>query len=552
MLECFILPAVPVPTQAGLISDDIDSNMTHENREFTIIFLSALIVLATSQPAVAQKAEFYGLELPGPATLQALDFEDVDFRPIANPHSDRESVSVGDDLHGHVEAFVDFALRSRGRNPQRWGIFSGFPEEESLFDYLRRHLAGAGVGDLELKVFDQAPFSLTTRWSLKVFDPDGEAVELQSSVPMGVGNRSSVEDVSAPMIYLGRGSAADLAGREAAGRIAVIRGEASPPFYDLSTRGSMARLADAGAEGVIRLWDTPGNMQLQLGDCPEISCFNLGGEDSAFLEALIAAAGTNGDLDRLRVSMEIHVERSVRKARNMVGRIRGSEPDGENIILMAHGDTWYSGADDNGSGLAVLLGLADYFGQPDARPQHDIYFVISAGHHHGQGGTSFFVEEYPQLIEDNIVTINLEHVASTGIGRIDANLMDGRRDPYGNIVNSMAPTNWDSPWHGVAMSEKTPFLVEAWRRASQANLYSQPASVWEPVNRTVPGEAAAVDAAGAIVIQNAETSHWYHTSGATAATVSPQSLARAFGFFKDMVTAIDSASKAGIRKSRAE
>jgi hypothetical protein len=308
----------------------------------------------------------------------------------------------------------------------------------------------------------------------------------------------------------------------------------------------MARLSDAGAVGVLRLWDTPGNMQLQLGNCPTISCFNLGGEDSAFLEAVLAAAGAAGELDELRVSLDMTVEREVRQARNLVGRVAGSGDSDENIILIAHSDTWFAGADDNGSGLAVLLGLARYFGQQAATPSHDIYFVTSPGHHHGAGGTSFFAGKFSDLIARNMITINLEHVASTGIARIDAKMMDGVRDHYGNIVSSLSPTNWDSQWHGVAMSRKTPFLVDAWRQASEMHLYTQPASVWEPAGRLVPGEAAAMHAAGALVVQNAETPHWYHSSGSTADTVSPESLERAFLFFREFVKILDQASKAEI------
>jgi hypothetical protein len=126
-------------------------------------------------------------------------------------------------------------------------------------------------------------------------------------------------------------------------------------------------------------------------------------------------------------------------------------------------------------------------------------------------------------------------------------MMDGVTDAYGNIANSMTPTNWDSPWHGVAMSDKTPFLVNAWQEAAASNMYTQPASVWEPAARSVPGEAAAVDAAGALVIQNVETSHWYHSSGATAETISPESLQRAYLFFRDIMHIIDDATKAEIR-----
>jgi hypothetical protein len=508
-------------------------------------FLFAACSLSSSPMLIAQQAPFYGLTLPGPATLQTLNFNHVDFPPLAARAGEAADPEPAE-LHRHISELVNIALDSRQSNPQRWGNFSGYPEEERVISYLQQQLQNANVQDLDLKVFDQAPWSLTTHWQASVQDPNGNSVELQSAVPMGVGNRSSVDELEAGLSYLGRGSAADLAGRDVSGKIAVIRGEVAPQFYDISTRDSQARLEAAGAAGVIRLWDTPGNMQVQLGDCPTISCFNLGGEDSAFLEALIVEAASRGQLEQLRMSLSMTVEREVRQARNLLGRIPGNGGSDENILLVAHTDTWFGGADDNASGLAVMLELARYFSMPQNRPQHDIYILASPGHHHAAGGTGFFVETYPQILADNMLTINLEHVASTGVSRIDAFLMDGVKDNYGNIVSSLSPTNWDSPWHGVAMSDKTSFLVQAWQQAAADNMYTQPASAWEPAARSVPGEAAALDAAGALVIQNPETSHWYHSSGATAETISPESLQRAYLFFKDLIRIADAASKAEI------
>ncbi len=523
--------------------------MKINNRKTKLINILALVVLVISAPLTvsAQKADFYGLALPGAATLQTLDFNAVDFKPLPVLHTDQNRAGpTGEALHAHVKALTDIALQSRARNPQRWGNFSGFPEEELVYAYLNNRLADAGVENIVLESFDQAPWSLTTNWSVQLMGANGESIELQSAVPMGVGNRSSIDAITAPLIYVGRGSAADLAGRDIAGKIAVIRGETAPHFYDFSTSGSMARLAEAGAVGILRLWNTPGNMQVQLGNCPEISCFNLGGEDSAFLEAVIAEAAAAGELDKITLALDISVEREVRQALNLVGKIEGSGASDENIILLAHTDTWFSGADDNASGLAVLIGLADYYGAANHQPLHDIYFVASPGHHHGAGGSSFFVENYAQLLDNNIIAINLEHVASTGVSVVDGNLMDGKLDNYGNIANSFSPTNSDGQWRGVAMSNKTPFLVSAWERASMMNMYTQPASVWERSGRLIPGEAMALDGAGLNVIQNPEVSHWYHSSGSTAETVSPESLERAYLFFSDFLNIVDGASKAEV------
>lgn len=176
---------------------------------------------------------------------------------------------------------------------------------------------------------------------------------------------------------------------------------------------------------------------------------------------------------------------------------------------------------------------------------HDIYFVASPGHHHGAGGSQFLVDNYPELIANNMLSLNLEHVASTGMARIDANLMDRVRDNYGNLIAELSPTNADSLWHGVQMSMATPFLVDAWRQASESNLYLQPANAWE-ASRFMPGESTSLSVAGVPVVQNVETNHWYHSSGSMPETISQESLQRAFLLYSDFVDLVDKASKAEV------
>ncbi len=506
--------------------------------------LTILLTSFISLPGLSQQADFFDLPLPGPATLQVIDYDNVDFQPLPNLDTDHRAGSDSVALHNHIDAIVDIALQSRARNPQRWGIFSGFPEEQRLVAYISNHFESAGVEDITVEGFDQAPWSITTSWSLQLNGVNDESIELQSAVPMGVGTQESVEPVTAPLVYVGRGLAADVAGRDIDGKIAIIRGENAPHFYDFASRESMARLSEAGAVGVIRLWNTPGNMQVQLSDCPELSCFNLGGEDSAFLEAVLVEAANAGKLDELSMTLEMTVERDIRQARNLIGKIPGSGTSNDNIIIMAHMDTWFSGADDNASGLSVLMGLAEYYGEN--QPEHDLYFVASPGHHHGAGGAAFLVDNYPDVIANNMLAVNLEHIASTGIARIDSNLMDRVRDKYGNIVPSLSPTNADSSWHGVQVSVKTPFLVNAWREASEKNRYIQPANVWE-ASRFVPGESTALDVAGLYVIQNVETNHWYHSSGSMPETISAESLQRAFLLYSDFLDIVDGASKAEVQ-----
>ena len=55
---------------------------------------------------------------------------------------------------------------------------------------------------------------------------------------------------------------------------------------------------------------------------------------------------------------------------------------------MAHHDAFYEGALDNASGMAVMLGLAEYYSKiPREQRRRTLKFVTTSGHHDGSDGT---------------------------------------------------------------------------------------------------------------------------------------------------------------------
>ncbi len=97
---------------------------------------------------------------------------------------------------------------------------------------------------------------------------------------------------------------------------------------------------------------------------------------------------------------------------NVIGKIKGTE--GGCIVVGAHHDhlgidekgNIYPGADDNASGVALLLELARIIAQKD-RPLRDILFVAFDGEEEGRIGSRYFVKDYPIQC---IAMINLDTV----------------------------------------------------------------------------------------------------------------------------------------------
>lgn len=113
-----------------------------------------------------------------------------------------------------------------------------------------------------------------------------------------------------------------------------------------------------------------------------------------------------------------------RLSKNVVGLVRGTKESDEVIIIGAHydhlgygefgslyrGDTprIHNGADDNASGTASLIELAQYFGK--YRPVTDLLFVAFSGEEMGLLGSAHFVEEPTINLDNTLAMINMDMI----------------------------------------------------------------------------------------------------------------------------------------------
>jgi Zn-dependent M28 family amino/carboxypeptidase len=105
------------------------------------------------------------------------------------------------------------------------------------------------------------------------------------------------------------------------------------------------------------------------------------------------------------------------KAANLVAFIPGSKSK-KVIVITAHydhvgigrpnseGDSIYNGADDNASGTAALLVLADYFSKN--RPQHGMLFVALDAEEMGLRGARALVNDFPYPLEQIQLNLNMD------------------------------------------------------------------------------------------------------------------------------------------------
>lgn len=112
-----------------------------------------------------------------------------------------------------------------------------------------------------------------------------------------------------------------------------------------------------------------------------------------------------------------------RTAPNVVGILEGSDPvlRKEYIVLSAHmdhvgigapvnGDSIYNGADDDASGTAAVLELAEALSMPGARPKRSVVFLTVSGEEHGLWGSAWFSEHPPVPITQIVADLNIDMI----------------------------------------------------------------------------------------------------------------------------------------------
>jgi Zn-dependent M28 family amino/carboxypeptidase len=114
---------------------------------------------------------------------------------------------------------------------------------------------------------------------------------------------------------------------------------------------------------------------------------------------------------------------SRRRGTNVVGYTRGTADSGRFIVVSAHYDHLgvrdgqvYNGADDNASGTATLIALAEYF--TAHRPRHSIIFVAFDGEEVGLQGARAFVANPPVSKGALAVNVNMDMVSHSDAGEL--------------------------------------------------------------------------------------------------------------------------------------
>ena len=135
--------------------------------------------------------------------------------------------------------------------------------------------------------------------------------------------------------------------------------------------------------------------------------------------------------------------------KNVIAYLEGSDPllKNETIILAAHLDhLGYSpllmpGANDNASGVAVVMAVAEALARFESRPQKTVAFVFFGAEEQGVRGSEFYLQHQPEMLKNVKALINLD-----GVGR-------------GTKLEALAAKNYPELWKHFAAANRS--LVHA-------------------------------------------------------------------------------------------
>ncbi len=204
---------------------------------------------------------------------------------------------------------------------------------------------------------------------------------------------------------------------------------------------------------------------------------------------------------------------------NVIGYIKGSSS--KVIVITGHLDHLgirngqiYNGADDDASGTAALISIAQYF--KDKTPKHTLLFAAVDAEEIGSHGAEYFVANYPSPKENIVLNINMDMIAHNDTKELYAsglyhypqlkNGFQGLQTPLQLLFGHDDPNNkkqddWTrSSDHRIFHKRQIPFIYFG---VEDHKDYHKPTDTFENIN-----EAFYVDAVTLIiqVIENFDKS----------------------------------------------
>ncbi|MCF8465684.1 MAG: M28 family peptidase [Flavobacteriales bacterium] len=162
-----------------------------------------------------------------------------------------------------------------------------------------------------------------------------------------------------------------------------------------------------GAKGIIRLSDTK-------------LTWSVSKQQAPIAQFVVSREKWTSGAKSIEVDVKTEFDKKHR-TQNVLAYIEGSEKPDQFIVFTAHydhlgkmgSDVIFRGANDNASGVTMLLNLAKHYAKPENQPKYSIAFIAFAGEEAGLVGSMNYVQSPLFPLKDIEFLINLD-ILGTG------------------------------------------------------------------------------------------------------------------------------------------
>lgn len=365
----------------------------------------------------------------------------------------------GHRMKGYVNELAAISLKMKATGEPYWGRIAGTPSGDETQAWVTNKFKQFGFTDVRTEGFALPVQPIPRSWDISV-TAGGKTVKVASASPtisFADYMPSATGDLNLDTVWVGLGMESDFIGKDVRGKAVFIYSEPTPSSLVQSAQwmGSAERAQRAGAAAIIIVLAVPGNMHFvshlsgsQLPRDIKVPMFTAGTDDGEAVNALNAAA--KGEGVKTHVAWKVEMVPG-RKAANVIGVLPGMTD--EAIVMVAHTDGYFEGANDNGAGTAAMMETAAYYARlPKAQRRRTMYFVATPDHHAGDIGAKWMHENMQPIFAKSAAIVNSEHIA------VSEPVWDRRWGSGG--APSLIPTNQlGSSWWGVNGSDKMTAIV---------------------------------------------------------------------------------------------
>ena len=286
-----------------------------------------------------------------------------------------------------------------------WGRNVGTQGHVDAENWTEGYFKKNGLQNVHKQSFDLRPQWTPKAWSVD-FTSGGKTFKLTSARPQSGSPSTPPGGLDLDIVWVGNGTSADFVGRDVKGKAVLIQDIPEPGVLDhfIANEGVVQRAVQQGAAAIGIVYGISDNFAVWEGSGGRPG-FNVGYEDGKIIRDMLG----KGQPVKVNIKMDSEM-RSGLKTASVFGALPGTS--NEEIIVMAHLDAFFEGALDNGSGVAVMMGLMEHFAKvPQSQRRRSIRFIGSAGHHGGPG-SGWMHDAKATELANTALMINLEHVAA--------------------------------------------------------------------------------------------------------------------------------------------